>query len=196
VGKQWIWKDSPYQKLDHNIVEQLRGELYLCDGGLYDNMGIEMLWKHGSNKEYEVVFSCDAGAPFDIPLPQHGVLGWMKKKVGWRKLWTSQFMRMSDVMIDQQRSLRKRSLVRNFITKEYTGAYWAIENRVQDDKVFSPLITKEQSHTYNHLKGLKTCLRPFNDGDAEKLVNWGYCHADMSLRSWYESTISVGTLPY
>lgn len=171
-GSAWEWEDSPYQKLLENKVQALRNKLALCDGGLYDNMGLEMLWKHGENREYDTVFSCDAGAPFSTP--------W---KSPWKNNWPGKFARMSDIMINQQRALRKRVLVRNFIEKEHQGAYWSIENNL------GKLISKEHHNDYANLKSLATQLKSFKGNDNHRLVNLGFCHADNALREWFDTSI-------
>lgn len=186
-GKKWDWADSKYHSFPDHHTQTLRDNLMLCDGGLYDNMGLEMLWKHGSNREYDVVFSCDAGAPFSMPWP--GLLKSFKN-------WAGQFFRMSDIMINQQRSLRKRVLVRNYIEGHYTGAYWSIENTVNNYGKINPLISKSEESEYKHLKDLGTQLKGFLSYDNLKLVNLGYCHADMNLRQWYDHTLSRPSLPY
>lgn len=180
-GSSWKWENDPYQKLPTDVIAKLRNRLTLCDGGLYDNMGLEMLWKHGKYREYSTIFSCDAGAPFPIP--------WNSL---WRTChnWAGKFARMSDIMINQQRALRKRILVRNFIENEYNGSYWSIENSSIGYNGVEPLISSESFKDYEHLKNLGTQLKGFNTVDNQRLVNLGYNHADCSLRAWFEPSLS------
>ncbi|CAH6855533.1 Patatin-like phospholipase family protein [Vibrio chagasii] len=180
-GASWEWSDGEYQKLSTELIEKLRKHLTLCDGGLYDNMGLEMLWKHGKNKQYDTVFSCDAGAPFSVP--------WDSL---WRSFynWAGKFARMSDIMINQQRALRKRMLVRNYEEKEYCGAYWSIENKIAAFNGIESLISEEEFKGYEHLKYLGTQLKGFKGIDNYKLVNLGFCHTDISLRSWFDPSLT------
>ncbi|MGF1729490.1 patatin-like phospholipase family protein [Photobacterium kasasachensis] len=186
-GKKWDWADTKYHSLSPDQTQKLRNHLELCDGGLYDNLGLEMLWKHGNYREYDVVFSCDAGAPFSVPWT--GLLKSFKN-------WAGQFFRMSDIMINQQRALRKRMLVRNYIEGHYKGAYWSIENQVTDYEQVNPLLSVSEANGYKHLKELGTQLKGFPDDDNFKLINLGYCHADMNLRQWFDRTLSRPALPY
>jgi NTE family protein len=186
-GKNWDWNDSKYQKLPTNIINELREKLTLCDGGLYDNMGIEMLWKYDGNREYDTVFSCDAGAPFSLPWKKHLLL---------RRGWFSQFNRMTDIMINQQRALRKRTLTRNYLNKEYTGAYWSIDSSPIDYKDITPIISEDEVKHYKHLMNLSTKLTPFSKKDTFKLINWSFCHTDMSLRKWYDTGLTLKQRPY
>lgn len=179
-SSNWNWSDDIYQRSSAKLLKNLRKKLTLCDGGLYDNMGLEMLWKHGRNKEYSIVLSCDAGAPFSIP--------W---KSAFRVFynWAGQFARMSDIMISQQRALRKRVLVRNFEEKEYIGAYWSIENKPITSDGFHSLISEEDFKSYKHLKLLGTQLKGFKQDDNQRLINLGFCHADDALRFWFEKDL-------
>lgn len=180
-GSNWEWEDDSYQKLPSDVIANLRKKLTLCDGGLYDNMGLEMLWKHGKNREYDTVFSCDAGAPFSVP--------WNSL---WRTFynWAGKFARMSDIMINQQRALRKRMLVRNFEENEYRGSYWSIENSYGGYNGVEPLISADKFKDYEHLKNLGTQLKGFKGPDNYRLVNLGFNHTDCSLRSWFEPGLS------
>jgi NTE family protein len=187
-GSKWTWRDSEYQKLPEVDIKRLRNELAFCDGGLYDNMGLEMLWKHGENKEFDTVFSCDAGAPFPAP--------W-NSRWRWFGNWMGKFLRMSDIMVNQQRALRKRTLARNYQAGEYRGAYWCIENSLDFRNYYSLFATPEKFESYLNLKRLGTQLDTFSGDDNKKLVNWGYLHTDESIRSWYDSSIKKGlALPY
>lgn len=186
-GSAWNWVDGIYQKkIPADIIEKLRMKLVLCDGGLYDNMGLEMLWKTGPDKEYKNVFVCDAGAPFARP--------WHSK---WHFLnnWFGQSLRMNDIMIDQQRSLRKRTLTRNYIVKEYTGSYWSIENDLKD--LPAELLSEQDKSNYVHLKNADTQLCSFGKEDNQRLVNLGFCHTDISLRLWFDKGMQPAlTLPF
>lgn len=187
-GSNWEWQDDKYQKLPIADVKRLRNKLALCDGGLYDNMGLEMLWKHGEDRQYGTVFCCDAGAPFSAPWDS--VLRVFDN-------WGGKFHRMSDIMINQQRALRKRMLVRNFIEKVYDGAYWSIDNKIVASGECRSLISNDRLKEYENLKLLGTQLQGFDGNDNHKLVNLGYLHTDASLRDWYDKSLDRGTmLPY
>ncbi len=192
-NEDWVWENTKYSDL-HDI-EQLKRKLYLCDGGLYDNLGLEMLWKTGSDREYDTVFSCDAGAPFSAPVKQSGGLwGKFLKGIGWRKNWGSQFRRMTDIMIYQQRALRKRWLMKNLMSDDsYNGAYWGIDVDIGKYPVDSALV--RYTPTFQKLQKLGTQLRPFSETDTENLIHWGYALADAALRGYYDKGLPQGTLP-
>lgn len=186
-GKNWMWNDSPYSRIPVEQVSKLRERLDLCDGGLYDNMGLEMIWKHGDDREYGTVFCCDAGALLAIP--------WG----GWLKTIKSKFglsLRMTDIMINQQRALRKRTLMRNYMSGEYNGGYWSISSQVKNFPIVDPLLSVSEAEQYNHLSNLGTQLEQFSDIDNRMLVNLGFCHADASMRSNYDKTLTRPPLPF
>ncbi|PSW91412.1 hypothetical protein C9J52_19215 [Photobacterium iliopiscarium] len=186
-GRNWTWSDTSYSRIPAEQVYQFRERLDLCDGGLYDNMGLEMIWKHGADKEYDSVFCCDAGAL--LPVPWGGWLKAVKSKFGLS-------LRMTDIMINQQRALRKRTLMRNYITGEYNGGYWSISSQVKNFQIIDPLLSNSEAEQYSHLSNLGTQLKGFSDIDNQMLVNLGFCHSDMSIRLNYNKTLTRPSLPF
>ncbi len=84
--------------------------VHLWDGGVYDNLGVEPLFKPRSEKyrdEYNFLIVSDASAPLGIkkPFPFHRA------------------KRLIDIATDQVRSLRARYLVEHFISCPNSGAY-------------------------------------------------------------------------
>lgn len=190
-GSDWDWKETDYSDLYD--IDKLRNKLMLCDGGLYDNMGIEKLWKTGEFRKYKTVFVCDSGAPLQTPYEYNkSLIGKLKKLVRWRKNWGSQFIRMNDIMINQQRALRKRQLIENFLSPEnYNGAYWGIDTDIETYPDIDPLVKYEKK--YRNMADLPTQLRPFSDEDRDTLINWAYALTDAALRSRYDSSIKPAT---
>ncbi|MFL1802808.1 patatin-like phospholipase family protein [Plesiomonas shigelloides] len=185
-GSNYHWENEYNTKLPNEEIEKLRGRLSLCDGGLYDNLGLEMLWKHGPKKEYGVVFCCDSGSP----------LSKLRDKNNHSKRnWLSRSIRASDIMINQQRALRKRILVRNYLGKEYIGTYWSIENKIIKGE--DCIIPNAEIEEYNELHNLSTQLKGFGCETNKKVVNIGYFHTDKSLNTHYKTGLSVSAkLPF
>jgi len=191
-GSDWKWEKKKYSDLYH--IEHLRKNLLLCDGGLYDNMGIEKLWKTGKYKKYDTVLVCDSGAPLQTPYKYNNTLiGNLKRLIKWRKNWASQFKRMNDIMINQQRALRKRQLIRNFISPDtYNGAYWGIDVDIEAYPDIKPLVKYDDK--YQSMENLPTQLRPFSNFDRDTLINWSYALTDAALRSRYDRNISLAAI--
>lgn len=191
-GSHWHWQ-SLGKMSDLYDQPELKRKMVLCDGGLYDNLGIEVLWKTGEDKEYSHVYVVDAGAPFKAPYQYpNSLFGKTLKLVKWRNNWLSQYARMTDVMINQQRALRKRWLVHNYKSGEYHGRYWGIDTKIEDYGVNGPLLASSECSS---LSGLPTQLRPFKGEIGKALVNWAYALTDAALRAESPAVVS-GILPY
>jgi len=158
-----------------------REKLYLTDGGVYDNMGMESLWKKFSNElvtdnhdfkallqdDIDSVLISDAGAPLAY-----------QKKPG--KNWFPLTRRALDIVTDQARAVRKRWLIDKFKRKELSGTYWGITTKI-DNYGLSDALVKDNKVTRG-LSEIKTRLTSFSDADKGKLINWGYALADAGTR--------------
>ena len=145
--------------------KKYRTKLILADGGLYDNLGLEAVWKGG----YTHVLSCDAGAPFKVtPMV--------------RTNWASQVLRMQNLMIDQQRALRKRILIDRYIKKTLGGTYYGISTKINEYE-FKDSMTRD-TPTSSGLQNLATQLEAFTKKEQGHLVNWGYALTDTAIRKF------------
>lgn len=143
-------------------LAELRQRIVLTDGGVYDNMGLESLVDN-----VDIVLVSDAGAPFDVDVspPEDAV---------------RQLGRVRDILIDQTRALRKRWLVGDFEAGRKRGAYWGIGTRVAAFPGVPSLA--QDSAVTEGLARVPTRLRAFDDELQGRLINWGYCLCDVSLR--------------
>ena len=146
--------------------EEYRKKLVLTDGGVYDNMGLEAVWNDG----FENVFVCNASAP-------------LKPKIGPKKNWASQALRVTSIITDQTRALRKRTLIDNYLSKVYGGAYWGIRVEINDYKRKDALV-KDNKKTLL-LQDVRTRLNSFSDEEQGHLINWGYALTDAALKRFY-----------
>ena len=141
-----------------------RRELFLTDGGVYDNLGLETVWNR-----YDTVLVSDAGAPFECKeLPSTN--------------WLRQALRALDVATNQSRGLRKRALIADYQQGRRKGAYWGImtpvaEYGLADSLPCPPAVTAE-------LAGMRTRLNSFSEAEQCRLINWGYAVSDAALRRW------------
>ena len=138
--------------------------LYLSDGGVYDNLGLETVWNRCAT-----VLVSDAGAPFGFGGTVHTDL-------------VRQTMRALDVATDQSRALRKRALIADFQRKERAGAYWGIDTRIADYAPGTQLVCKP-AHVLP-LASLRTRLNAFSDQEQGELINWGYALTDAALHAY------------
>lgn len=172
------WVASKYQQHFDNI--KYKKKLMLADGGLYDNMGMESLWKKSSDKlsnntnpyskilndTIDICLISDAGGPtpaVDNP----------------RSNWASVLMRTLDQTIEQARAVRKRWLIDKFISEEVEGAYFGITTNIRDYGVDSLVIDSDITKA---LKLVPTRLTKFDDITKGELINWGYSLVDAALK--------------
>jgi NTE family protein len=142
----------------------------LADGGVYDNLGLEPIWK-----DYRYLLVSDAGAAVR---PDPSPSGW----------WIPQAKRAIDIIYGQVGSLRKRQLIAAFKAKQgergwRRGTYWGIGSDVRHYKLPSALPAR--SDRTQELARLGTQLRPFGAGYDERLINWGYAICDTAVRKHF-----------
>ena len=172
-----LWKGGSLESVDPRLATRMRRKLFLTDGGVYDNMGLEAVWDHG---KIDVVLACDAGGPFVLASTQS-------------RRWSKQLGRVRDILIEQTRALRKRTLVSGFQNGYKDGALWTIQTKIADFELNDPLM--EDSTDTASLQKIRTRLNPFSEHEQRMLINWGYALTDAALRRHVDSTIQVGKLP-
>jgi NTE family protein len=143
-------------------------QIYLTDGGVYDNMGLEPIWKR-----YRTVLVSDAGAPL-LDQPQQC------------RFWHKQALRSLDISTQQSRALRKRILIYDYIQGKDTdavprnGTYWSIRSDITHFKL--PDALPCDVNKTNALSVMRTRLNAFNDREQCELINWGYAVCDAAMR--------------
>jgi NTE family protein len=154
-------------------IDDLRREVVLGDGGIYDNMGLESLVDNA-----DVVLVSDAGAPMEIDKDPHGDYV--------RQMW-----RVRDILIEQTRALRKRWLIDEFESGRKRGSYWGIgtkfENYGDSDSPF------KDTEASNALVSVPTRLVRFDDPIPSRLVNWGYMLCDVAIRKRAKLNVPAAT---
>ncbi len=151
------------------------GTLYLTDGGVYDNMGLETVWER-----YSTVLVSDAGAPSD---PVEEV----------ETEWHKQALTAMNVATAQTRALRKRLLIAEFQRKVRQGAYWGLRSDIR--KYSAPDTLGVRPKLADEIAHLRTRLNPFSGQEQGRLINFGYALADAGVRAHAASEITVSTPP-
>ena len=149
----------------------LRREMYLSDGGVYDNLGLEAVWNR-----YQTVLVSDAGAPFGVEMK-----AWPLKISQLKKM-----LRVLDITIEQTRALRKRKLIGDFKNKVRSGTYWGIATDIDDYKVSNPMV--HDNDLTKTMKKIRTRLNSFSKKEQGHLINWGYALTDAAMRRHVIST--------
>lgn len=157
--------------------DDLRQDVMLTDGGVYDNLGLETVYKR-----YRTVLVSDAGAAIapDSSPPTD---------------WLRHTQRTIDIIHAQVTALRKRDLLRAYRAGERSGAYWGIGTDIADyglpDAFAAPLArTRALAEVPTRLRSLAPALQ-------ERLINWGFAVCDAGLRRHWRSDLPrPAALPY
>jgi NTE family protein len=155
------WKSVPGNDL---VGEEYRGKIALSDGGVYDNLGLETVWKRCRT----VLVSDGGGHMSDDPDPPHD--------------WPRQTLRVLNVIDNQVRDLRKRQTVASYELRLRRGAYWGIRSHVDDYHLPDALPCPPDKTRV--LAEIPTRLKKIDDSHQERLINWGYAICDTALRRW------------
>jgi len=159
----------------YNADSQYTDRLYLCDGGVYDNLGLETVWNR-----YQAILACDAGAPFNLLITVETD-------------WIKQTLRALDVATDQARALRKRALIDDFQRAVRTGTYWGINTDITNYQL--PTALPCAAAVVKPLAQIRTRLNPFTNEEQEKLINWGYALCDAAVRTHVTQAIGINREP-
>lgn len=156
---------------------RFRSEISLTDGGVYDNLGLEQVWKR-----CKTVLASDGGGRIeDDPSPPGD--------------WARGAKRVLDVVDHQVRNLRKLQVVRSLDAKERMGAYWGIRTDIADYEL-------PDAYPAPHVDTLRiaeiaTRLRRMDASEQERLINWGYAVSDAAMRRyWPDGLAGPPVLPY
>ena len=170
---------TPRSGLDLQF-EPYTSDVYLSDGGVYDNLGLETVWKR-----YDTVLVSDGGGKLQ---PE------AEPKVDWAR----HTYRTLSLIDNQVRSLRKRQVIDSYqlrtkllaqgvdpgndFFKRATrkGSYWGIRSDMANYRLPDALDCPEEktialANTPTRMKRLEPDLQ-------EKLINWGYAICDAAIR--------------
>jgi len=143
-------------------------DVFLDDGGVYDNLGLEPVWK-----SYDTILVSDGGQPFSPdPNPTAAKLG--------------QTLRVLNVIQSQVRALRTRTLVSYYKNGTRKGAYWGIATKIASYKVPGALPCPPEKTDV--LARYPTRLAKVPQAIQERLINWGYAICDAAMRAFVEKT--------
>ena len=152
-------------------------EVYLSDGGVYDNLGLETAWKR-----YDTILVSDAGLAMAAD-PDPGTD------------WATHAKRVLDMIDNQVRALRKRQLVAGYLNGVRTGAYWSVRSQIADYGAPNALPCPEERTA--ELAQVATRLADMPDEIQERLINWGYAICDAAMRRWVDPALPAPTaFPY
>ncbi len=137
--------------------------LLLTDGGVYDNLGLEPVWKR-----YRTILVSDGG----LVMPP--------KIKPWTN-WVSQAIRVIDVSLQQGINMRVRVLRGLNSTGKRSIVYWGIGEPVDAYAVGNPLGFSSEA-TASAAK-VATRLTRFSRDVQNLVMKAGYAHADAAVRA-------------
>lgn len=160
-------------KFDRDAVRPMQGadlhrppftkEAVLTDGGVYDNLGLERVWKR-----CRTILVSNAGRN----TPEIG------SPTG---RWTGQIFRTLNLMQQQAENSRKRILFGMNNLGQRKVAFWSIDTPIAAYSATDalPMTANSAAQAAN----LRTRLNPFTPAEIELLLQAGYAGADASLRA-------------
>jgi len=153
----------------------------LSDGGVYDNLGLETVYK-----SYRTLLVSDGGAKIKAePKPS--------------TIWPLHAYRVLNLIDNQVGSLRKRELIKSYQDADSDnhreGAYWGIRANI-DNYELSETLPCPYEDTQK-LADIKTRLKAMPNEQQEMLINWGYAVCDAALRKYVDPhLIPAKDFPY
>ncbi len=139
--------------------DELVARISLTDGGVYDNLGLEPVWKTA-----KIVLVSDGGAPFGHE-SDPGVI---------RRLF-----RYTSIIGNQAAAIRKRWLIAALATGRLEGAYWGVgsaaEQQGASEGYSLDLVT-------DVIAKVRTDLDAFSPAEIRVLENHGYLMAEATIR--------------
>jgi NTE family protein len=154
----------------------------LADGGVYDNLGLETAWK-----TCKTVLVSDGGGAME---PDGGGLGPFDS-YRWRD-WATQMIRVTNVIDNQVRSLRKQQTIEGYGAPEGSdqhrfGAYWGIRSDIANFEL--PTSMEAPYEETLKLAKVATRLASLDEATQERLINWGYAICDTAMRKWVDGNL-------
>jgi NTE family protein len=146
-------------------VEGAPTRLWLTDGGVYDNLGLQPA------DQCHTVLASDAGMPFGQRRPR-------------LPDWFSQLRRVTSLIDRQVRARRREALMDELTDGQRYGALWTIDTPMSRFPASGALPCPIDAT--QRLARIPTRLWALRPADRDRLVNWGYACADAAVRSYLD----------
>jgi len=143
--------------------EPFTTNIVLTDGGVYDNLGLETVWKR-----YNTVFVSDGGGAYTPEAEP-------------KRDWARHAYRILSVVDNQVRSLRKRQVIASLRRGDRLGAYWGVRTHIGDYGLADSLPCPPDRTLA--LAQTPTRLKRLEPEHQERLINWGYAVCDAAIRA-------------
>jgi NTE family protein len=147
-------------------ADEFRARVWLSDGGVYDNLGLETAWKRCRR-----ILVSDGG-------------GQLQAEPAPKRNWALHGIRILEIVDSQVRALRKRQLIDSYRRHIRDGTYWGIRSELADYHLGDPLAIPDTDVA--RARSVKTGLSRLDDVTQRALINWGYAIADTAIRRWVD----------
>lgn len=142
--------------------EPFTTNVVLTDAGVYDNLGVESVWKL-----YNTILVSDGGGKIEA------------EEEPWQN-WAMHSYRITNIIYDQVQNLRKRQVVSSYLNGSRKGAYWGIRTDISHYELENTLPCPVKKTTA--LANVSTRMAKLDPDTQERLINWGYAVCDAALR--------------
>ena len=154
----------------------------LADGGVYDNLGLETAWK-----SCKTVLVSDGGGAMEAEGGRFGPFPTWR----WRD-WATQMARVTTVIDNQVRSLRKQQTIEGYDAPEDSdqhrlGGYWGIRSNIANFEL--PTSMEAPWEETIELAAVPTRLARLGAAPQGLLINWGYAICDTAMRKWVDDNL-------
>ncbi len=146
-------------------------KMQLTDGGVYDNLGLETVWKN-----YGTVLVSDGG-------------GKTGEEESIEKDPLRHTLRVLNLIHGQVGSLRIRQLIDSYQlpendTNHRKGTYWGMRTDLADYHISGKLPCPVEQTL--KLARTPTRLAKLDNRQQERIINWGYAACDATMRTWVD----------
>jgi len=170
-------KPGDFDIREDGIDDSFLHNITLTDGGVYDNYGLEPVWRR-----FKTVLVSDGGSA--LPMQSRICGGWV-----------SQLRRVISVIQSQVHALRSRSIVEQYLTDERAGAFWSIATPPSRFDIAPRFEISDEAGLA--IAQIATRLKAMCADEQERLINFGYVQTDNAIRSYFRIGADRGAaLPY
>jgi NTE family protein len=150
------FKGGKASKADRDMATS---DLRINDGGNYDNLGLEPVWK-----THQTLLCSDGGGAFKVS-PDEGTF--------------DRIARYSAILYNQVVSIRKRWLISNFSRNELEGTYWGCGSSPAS---YGHYPGYSKALATDVISQIRTDLDKFSDEETGVLENHGYLLVDAAIQ--------------
>ncbi len=136
----------------------------LTDGGVYDNLATETVWKR-----CRTILVSNAGKPFAF-------------EESPAQNWLQQSLRVIDIVMGQAEDLRDRILAHAYEVGARRGAMWGLATGQNAAADRPPLLSPDE---FIAAQNIPTRLTRFSKSDQALVLKAGYAHATSRIRKWF-----------